>query len=666
MKKIEKKLSIIMPVYNADKLLEKTLNSFLNNLNNSVELIIIDDNSTDTSLKMLKDYEKKYDYIKIIHNEKNMGAGLSRNKGLAIARGKYIGFIDSDDYVDENYFQNMLDEAENNDCDIVVSDITLVYKNREEYGTIYKNNVYQNKEREDISISKELLLGNWTCASTCNKIFKNDLIKNLKFSKKNSDDLLFTIPAIIDATKIGYCKNNNYYYVQTEDSVTRNVKYKTYKENLECLFKATKYLYDKSIELAQIYAANCLLSNICYSLDTISLTNLDDYLNIVKEEFDDNDFCNEIINNNKYLYKTNYYSNKKYKDRLDNIKNNDYENIKKYIVHEEELVAKRKKKMTNNNFNPLVTIVIPVYNGENYVKEAIESALNQTYKNIEVIVVNDGSTDKTDEICKSYKDKIIYIKKKNGGVASALNEAIKNMNGDYLSWLSHDDLYFEDKIEKQINYLSHCDNKNTILFSNYIFINENGRKLGEVVIRPKIYNNKPEYLLLRGCINGITLLIPKKAFDDCGSFNTSLRCTQDYDMWYRMIKKYKFVQVEDFLSKTRIHSLQDTVSNPKAISEGEKLWKRMVEDITDERKKELEGSIYNYYYEMALHLMQSPYTETFNMCIEKCKGINLKKYNKHPISLNNTKTIIQKVKYCLKNYGLMNTIKIIFRKLLKR
>ena len=134
-----------MPVHNADKLLEKTLNSFLNNLNNSVELIIIDDNSTDTSLKMLKDYEKKYDYIKIIHNEKNMGAGLSRNNGLAIARGKYIGFIDSDDYVDENYFQNMLDEAENNDCDIVVSDITLVYKNREEYGTIYKNNVYQNK-----------------------------------------------------------------------------------------------------------------------------------------------------------------------------------------------------------------------------------------------------------------------------------------------------------------------------------------------------------------------------------------------------------------------------------------------------------------------------------------------------------------------------------------
>ena len=147
------------------------------------------------------------------------------------------------------------------------------------------------------------------------------------------------------------------------------------------------------------------------------------------EEFNNN-FCNELISNNKYLYKTNYYSNKKYKDRLKNIMNNDYENIKKYMVSEEELMAKRKKKMTNNNFNPLVSIVIPVYNGENFVKEAIDCALSQTYKNIEVIVVNDGSTDNTDVICKSYKDKIIYIKKKNGGVASALNEAIKTIENN--------------------------------------------------------------------------------------------------------------------------------------------------------------------------------------------------------------------------------------------
>ncbi len=86
-------------------------------------------------------------------------------------------------------------------------------------------------------------------------------------------------------------------------------------------------------------------------------------------------------------------------------------------------------------FNPLVSIIIPVYNGSNYVKEAIDSALAQTYKNIEVIVVNDGSTDNTEKIVKSYGDKIRYFYKENGGVASALNLAIENSKGEYISWL---------------------------------------------------------------------------------------------------------------------------------------------------------------------------------------------------------------------------------------
>ena len=89
-------------------------------------------------------------------------------------------------------------------------------------------------------------------------------------------------------------------------------------------------------------------------------------------------------------------------------------------------------KKKEDKFNPLVSIVIPVYNGENYLKEAIDSALAQTYKNIEVIVVNDGSSDKTDEICKSYGSKIRYFKKENGGVSTALNLGIEKMASIFL------------------------------------------------------------------------------------------------------------------------------------------------------------------------------------------------------------------------------------------
>src|SRR5579862_6874144 len=100
-------------------------------------------------------------------------------------------------------------------------------------------------------------------------------------------------------------------------------------------------------------------------------------------------------------------------------------------------------------FLPLVSIVIPVYNGANYLRAAINSALAQTYKNIEVIVVNDGSRDdgQTDAIAKEYGDRVRYFSKENGGCGSALNFGIANMRGDYFSWLSHDDTYLPRKIE---------------------------------------------------------------------------------------------------------------------------------------------------------------------------------------------------------------------------
>ena len=103
--------------------------------------------------------------------------------------------------------------------------------------------------------------------------------------------------------------------------------------------------------------------------------------------------------------------------------------------------------------NPLVSIIIPVYNGSDFLKEAIESALSQSYKNIEVIVVNDGSSDdgKTEKIALSFNKSIKYFKKENGGVSSALNYGIRKMNGDFFSWLSHDDFYSKEKISARPN-----------------------------------------------------------------------------------------------------------------------------------------------------------------------------------------------------------------------
>lgn len=258
-----------------------------------------------------------------------------------------------------------------------------------------------------------------------------------------------------------------------------------------------------------------------------------------------------------------------------------------------------------------VTILIPVYNGSNYLKEAIESALAQTYKNKEIIVVNDGSTDngKTKEIALSYKDKIKYYEKENGGAPTALNYGIERMTGDYLSWLSHDDLYYPNKVERQIEEIKKYD-ENTILFSDFDLIDENGVKFDTVYCNHDMLMQKPDYAVLRGAIGGITLLIPKKALDDCGKFNKELRCTQDYDMWFRMIQKgYKFVHMQEVLTMTRIHRNQDTNTSPRVTIEGNILWQNMTNDYPLEKKIEYEGTEYLFYEEMANHLRVSPYKE---------------------------------------------------------
>ena len=212
----------------------------------------------------------------------------------------------------------------------------------------------------------------------------------------------------------------------------------------------------------------------------------------------------------------------------------------------------------NMEFNPKVSIVIPVYNGSNYMKEAIDSAIVQTYKNIEIIVINDGSTDdgKTDEIAKIYGDKIRYYCKENGGVASALNLGIQKMTGEYFSWLSHDDVYLRNKIKNQINYLGTQTENNILLYCDSEIIDEKSNKIKDNILNRKYLNNT--YMaILSTSIGGCSLLIPKKCFEVVGLFNESLKTTQDNELWLRIAKKgFKFKYLPEILLKSRSHDKQ--------------------------------------------------------------------------------------------------------------
>lgn len=213
---------------------------------------------------------------------------------------------------------------------------------------------------------------------------------------------------------------------------------------------------------------------------------------------------------------------------------------------------------------PLVSIIIPVYNGSDYVSQAIDSALSQTYQNIEIIVVNDGSNDDgdTENIVLSYGNKIRYIKKENGGVSSALNLGISEMQGDYFSWLSHDDLYYPKKIESQVSIIEKFNRDDLIVMCANQQIDKINKNIGKARICRLPFNeiidshNALLYLLNYSC-NGCSLLIPKCAFEKSGLFNEKLRYAQDFLMWAQFfIDGFSLVYDNYIGVASRVHEKQ--------------------------------------------------------------------------------------------------------------
>lgn len=221
--------------------------------------------------------------------------------------------------------------------------------------------------------------------------------------------------------------------------------------------------------------------------------------------------------------------------------------------------------------NPKVSIVIPVYNGSNYLKEAIDSALSQTYKNIEIIVVNDGSNDNgaTEQIARSYGNKIRYYQKENGGVATALNLGIGKMKGEYFSWLSHDDKYYPEKIQKQIETLASTKAKNIIAICDWTIINEDSHIVSHCVIDGRLELFPMGFLAFDTTtwLNACAMLIPADAIIKSGGFDESLRTTQDYDMHLRLIKMgMRYKVIHEPLLYSRVHSNQGSVCDPAAAA----------------------------------------------------------------------------------------------------
>jgi glycosyltransferase involved in cell wall biosynthesis len=222
-----------------------------------------------------------------------------------------------------------------------------------------------------------------------------------------------------------------------------------------------------------------------------------------------------------------------------------------------------------------VSIVIPVYNGANYLREAIDSALAQTYSDLEVLVINDGSRDDgaTERIALSYGDRIRYIAKPNGGVSTALNLGIREMRGDWFCWLSHDDRYLPAKTSAQVAFArQHPEAR--VIGCNFELIDEEGRVYDTVREKLEVVRTGRE--LLDGWTYGCALMIHRDVFARTGPFDEANRTTQDLDMWLRMIEHAPLWWMPDVLCQRREHPSMGSQTEVRYTRDKDELFLRLV------------------------------------------------------------------------------------------
>ena len=220
--------------------------------------------------------------------------------------------------------------------------------------------------------------------------------------------------------------------------------------------------------------------------------------------------------------------------------------------------------------NPKVSVIMPVLNGEKYIGEAIESVLTQKYGPVELIVINDGSTDGTSSLLARFQDRIRVVEhERNMGIVRSMNDGVSAATGGFIAFLDSDDVWLPEFLQVQVEYLhSHPDAG--MVHSDFMTIDENSEVLEESVAKCRNRGVRPSgniypQLFMDSMICGDAVLIRRECFEKLGSFDEALRFG-DYDMWLRIARHYKVDYVERVLTKYRQHSSQSHRNAQRTVS----------------------------------------------------------------------------------------------------
>lgn len=421
-------ISIIIPIFNAESYLDDCLNSILNQTMDNIEIICINDGSNDNSLEILKKYAKKDARI-IIHEQKNSGVSVARNVGLSLAKGECIIFIDADDCIDINTAKILWENYQKTNADIIVFGgqsfpVNIDWINKK----LHTRNVIYNYD----SINA-LFYEMGGIPFLWNKMFKTKLIQqkntcfNLDFAL--GEDQIFQFQLFPLARKIQYIDNKLYHYrVENKDSAMAKFgnKFKL-KNNIHLQIVQTiinewqiqGYVSGNERHLmrwAIKFLKNCTIDTPKHSLY----------------------FCKKTV---ELLKQINYQPKQ----------TDDFFRLYHRILE-----------TAKDSYQPKISVIVPVFNVEQVLPQCIESILNQTFKDFEVIFVDDGSEDNSLNILYHYEDmdsRICVLSQQNKYAGVARNRAMQIAKGDYLIFLDSDDFFEPNLLEEMYGSITreNCD-----------------------------------------------------------------------------------------------------------------------------------------------------------------------------------------------------------------
>jgi glycosyltransferase involved in cell wall biosynthesis len=436
------KISIIIPVFKTEKYLAKCLDSIIGQTEKDIEIICVNDKSPDNSAIILDKYSKKDKRLRVINHIKNKGLSSARNTGIDNAKAKYIMFCDSDDY----YSPDMVEKMYN-----------AILKNRADIGHCNINVSYEYKVPDSLRISDENYY-NWinnSCqvvdynnyifnsdVSSCNKIFNRYLINitGLRFPKGlYFEDAAFFFYYIIFATNIYLVKDPLYNYVRRDDSIMNNLlNVKDDKAVQHWAVFEQIFEFYKSLGIVGEYLD--ILKHCCFA-----------YLNFVithaASDYEKGLTIGRAIN---------FLRSEKLNSWVDDLDFSLTGQNKPIMLM---LKAKNlRKQLLIKIMKSFVSIIIPVYNADKTVAKCLDSLIEQTKKNIEIICIDDASTDDSRVILETYAKKDsrihIYFHSTNQGVAAARNLGLQNATGGYIMWCDPDDVYASDMVEKMFKAIT--------------------------------------------------------------------------------------------------------------------------------------------------------------------------------------------------------------------